>query len=606
MPLAYRSFFRVQDEPHLEELAVEQLHSWLRSKDWDADAILFGDVTDVAEGVVCAALLEEPKDGSRTLRHRFVQDTTHGTWITELTVHRDRSGADGWVWIDLENPAAGPPANAPRLARNLLEVLPGRDGSHLLGAGPRIVRVDEVGTLLDALEDADRRGHLFVAGTEPTLPLDKWTGYVDTLLKETVGLSASYVLDADATAEFNQLVPSSHRVEPGTVRTFQPDVDLNNPLESVRHRVLSTGRIVRDDVRALQRLLGRRACELSLTAALPKSIVRLDRRLRDQLDTNLFEKLTVADAEAPSVAPEPHEPTVPEPSEQGRTADDAAVLDEASRTALQNILGALLGTDEITAQSIIELGRRAADADRVTRATTSVRERIRTLETKSNAYEDEIATLRRRLEDEQQDRAIAETERVELDRQLRHVRGELARLADVDTRWEPEHADEDVRPGSFDELLDRFGELDGLVFTGDAAPTQCLDNHDPLGTWAGLCWDALLALRDYARLRASAGTVTSVTAYLADTPGHLHGFPPNKHARDESHDVQQNPKYRKPRILPVPACVATDRKIFMGAHFKIAQFGMISPRMHYFDDTSCSGKIYVGYIGAHLRTSKTN
>lgn len=44
----------------------------------------------------------------------------------------------------------------------------------------------------------------------------------------------------------------------------------------------------------------------------------------------------------------------------------------------------------------------------------------------------------------------------------------------------------------------------------------------------------------------------------------------------------------------------------MGAHFKIAQFAMIGPRMHYHDDTAQSGRIYVGYIGRHLPTGQTN
>jgi hypothetical protein len=47
-------------------------------------------------------------------------------------------------------------------------------------------------------------------------------------------------------------------------------------------------------------------------------------------------------------------------------------------------------------------------------------------------------------------------------------------------------------------------------------------------------------------------------------------------------------------------------EVFMDAHFKIAQFRLISPRMHYYDDNSRSGKVYVGYIGCHLPTKKTN
>jgi hypothetical protein len=44
----------------------------------------------------------------------------------------------------------------------------------------------------------------------------------------------------------------------------------------------------------------------------------------------------------------------------------------------------------------------------------------------------------------------------------------------------------------------------------------------------------------------------------------------------------------------------------MASHFKIAQSGMISPRLHYIDDTAKTGKVYVGYIGRHLPTKQTN
>ena len=41
----------------------------------------------------------------------------------------------------------------------------------------------------------------------------------------------------------------------------------------------------------------------------------------------------------------------------------------------------------------------------------------------------------------------------------------------------------------------------------------------------------------------------------------------------------------------------------MGAHFKIAQWATISPRMHYLDATARTQVIYVGYIGPHLPLS---
>ena len=44
----------------------------------------------------------------------------------------------------------------------------------------------------------------------------------------------------------------------------------------------------------------------------------------------------------------------------------------------------------------------------------------------------------------------------------------------------------------------------------------------------------------------------------------------------------------------------------MGAHVRIAKYGSVSPRMHYYNDAAGTGKIYVGYIGPHLPNFRTN
>jgi hypothetical protein len=44
----------------------------------------------------------------------------------------------------------------------------------------------------------------------------------------------------------------------------------------------------------------------------------------------------------------------------------------------------------------------------------------------------------------------------------------------------------------------------------------------------------------------------------------------------------------------------------MGAHFKIARKGLVSPRMYYYDDAGQTEMIYVGYLGKHLPNAHTN
>jgi hypothetical protein len=40
--------------------------------------------------------------------------------------------------------------------------------------------------------------------------------------------------------------------------------------------------------------------------------------------------------------------------------------------------------------------------------------------------------------------------------------------------------------------------------------------------------------------------------------------------------------------------------------YKLAQIGMVSPRMYYLDDFVASKAVYIGYIGPHLTNTQTN
>ena len=44
----------------------------------------------------------------------------------------------------------------------------------------------------------------------------------------------------------------------------------------------------------------------------------------------------------------------------------------------------------------------------------------------------------------------------------------------------------------------------------------------------------------------------------------------------------------------------------MTAHFKLAVIGRFTPRLYYLDRVRQDGKVYIGYIGRHLRNTQTN
>ncbi len=77
-----------------------------------------------------------------------------------------------------------------------------------------------------------------------------------------------------------------------------------------------------------------------------------------------------------------------------------------------------------------------------------------------------------------------------------------------------------------------------------------------------------------------------------------------KHAATESEATPA--KFGDERHFPVPAAVDESKAVLMDAHFCLAANGMISPRMHYLDESNHDGRIYIGYIGPHLPIASTN
>lgn len=594
MALGYRAFFNVNGSGDLLRLVDEQTYAWLTSKRWRFDALVEGAVSDLAPDTRGIVLSEANADGTRTKRYRFIQGSADSQWITELTAHAERDSSKGWVWLEIDQPEGVRTGN-PRLASMLVEVLGVSDGRHLLTPRPLPVGVDDVESVIDSVLDPTRQGLLFLAGSKAgsEIPLQQWTTYVSGILKETVGLSSAYVLDADATAEFNQAVPDSHALREYTIRTYRPEVRIDDAVDGQRHRVLSTRSIVDDHPRYLQRLLGNRAREVVLNGTLPNGVRRLDRRLRDQLDA------VVAGGPAEQLSDTP--PGVEDvPTEQHGGAGRFASL-------VSSIVAQVLGETNVTEGALRRLGQLALDAKAAIASSRDVKQRLQTLENRVDSADDTIRALRLRLEDEQLESAMAASELAESDRQLRYLRAELASTGRAEIAWTTPGKDiRDELPESFDELLNRMSEFEYVEFTGDERPVRDLDDHESLGTWAGHCWRALLALDDYAELSASRTFRGSVATYLANVPAGCHAFSINRHAPFESSDVGNNPKYRLPRTLPVPAEVDHSGRIYMEAHFKIAKSATITPRLHYFDDTARTGKVFVGYIGRHLPSSMTN
>jgi hypothetical protein len=159
-------------------------------------------------------------------------------------------------------------------------------------------------------------------------------------------------------------------------------------------------------------------------------------------------------------------------------------------------------------------------------------------------------------------------------------------------------------PTSFADLLERLGELSYLSFTGNRKTTLALDSQS-VDNWLSVAWDGLLALNHFADASADGTAGGDFLSWCKSAESSAFPFPAAKVAMRESDTVAKNGKLRGERMLPVPKTVDSSGQTFMQAHLKIGGGNTVAPRLHFFEDGPRSGKVYVGYLGPHLRNTLT-
>ena len=551
----------------------------------------------------------------------------------------------------------------PRFVRTLLDEHVLRSGQTRVTGSPLIVTGDNgARDARRAILDQSRQVSVVVASPVPGAPLTAWAKAIEALTKDAVGVSTAFVLDEPALNRLNNLLPEWLQLDPGEVRTFAPRVDLDDETDGIRHRRLSPGTFQRHlhthrrsgDLRVdptFTRVHAQRArvqfLDQSLTdstrtlAQLTRSEeLRVARRTLPSRPQGPVQLLTrpgqaLPSQQSASRTSQPHRPDVdtavprsertsPETSrsEQGTRAPSSPVggADTTTHTAsapmwagrLQTLLGELLGDAELTETSddlLIEHVRLSADE------LTRTKEQLATAESQL----DEAIQM---AADAEYERDFAQVERDEIGEALRDSETELMRTTHVATvlqnraskkqDWaalDEAHAESpwDEVPETVLELTDRLAQTEPItphvVFTGDRSLVEEVTLRDRSGHVAATFWNHVRALDDFARARRD-GFAGGVHMYLkSDTPGHK--CTPTQHAAGESDSVRGRRAWADERLLPVPREVDPSGFVHMFAHFKTAGGGSFAPRMHYFDDTANTGKLYIGYIGRHLTTTRT-
>jgi hypothetical protein len=608
----YRAFTTCMEPVPWLSTVDDQLSSWLRQKKWDVD--VNADGTQVAaDGRAAISVRRHHTGHERALQVVLEEDNGAGHWTTRVTaVERERGG--GWVSLDVHS-ADRQFVRVPRLARFLTEALHLHDGSWELRDAPRVVHADQIDELVALLTHPERRGAVFVAGTDTQLDFAAFRSRVQIWGREVVGLGHVVVLDPDATAAMQSTLGRAWSTQAWTVRTYLPRLDLEQPSTAHQHRTLGTHRLAQDRDGYLTTLLGGFARSTVARHSTPPPLVSWQRTF-DRLDN-----AAIAEAMNATVVAPPAQAIAAAP------ADTVAVSD--------SVVVELVREDQVVASSVgAEAETFLAELDRV-RQMLGVPDLSD--ETLRRLVEQAAAPRVDTFAQEQAARRIdkLQREKDELQQQLDQVKDELEieQLEHDDTREEAErHADRSTwlgkelaaagkhelahavtpddaianRPSSFEDLLARAPELAdlGVVITADEDTVRSLDARDSTGAACRTAWDSLLALADYVRAQRAGDCTGNVHQYLLKTPNGYRGMPPKKHSWTETATTMN--QYGETRELPVPTDVDPSGCATMRAHFKLARIGMVSPRLYYLDDVAGSGKVFVGYIGPHLKNTQSN
>ncbi|GAB2506766.1 hypothetical protein GCM10027064_00320 [Microbacterium petrolearium] len=618
MAVGYRAVFRVDPANDAIQLADDVLHDWLKSKrprrqrrddvSWTVQGI--HKVSGSVELHVTHS--DHEQDGSRRRLYRLIESNPAGRFTVSifaaslpsarphpqtLVVEVQKDEVDRDSAIDAISP--------PRLVRSLLDTALIRNGTTLLSGTPIVIRPGDERLVLDAITDPERTVSVYVAAS-PSRDRDaNWRNIVERLTKESAGVAVAFSVCADAVESLNSLLPESHRVQVGNVRTFMPRVNLESPADALRHkwigpatmaRSIRNGRVSDGMQRRHARVARRRFVEMDLPADVRRTIDLL-RRAETSVERAERVATILRDKPVPLTAPLPTVEVA-----KNRAVESAPLTPWYERG--RSLIKRWLGIDDATPGHFVGLN------DFIVTKTTELTVAEQQLDEAANTEQElrvELGELHKRFEDNALDLAQAEEELQEARREASILRRRLAQSEQPEAAHVEPDDEAWEAPNTLEELIGRLKSQDcpatRVEFTGSESAALEIDKRDALGMYAKMFWRYIRVLHEYAEACADGTFSGSVHTYLADGRGQ--GVTPTRHAARESDSVLNNAKWRAERVFPVPTDVHESGRILMDAHFKPTHRDTFAPRMHYYDDTAGTGKIYVGYIGRHLTNTLT-
>lgn len=624
MTIGYRTILRLSESESAVLQAETHLEGWLREKlrrpnsaNGENDIWAGPGEYDLGEGIHLTVVHDDYGEGSGGRRlYRILQTTPNGVFEVVLIASElpglGENGQTIVVTVDKKGVREGDSVweiDPPRFVRSILLSCDVTDGAAPLYGAPKRVQRSDVKGLVSAIRDHRRVASIVVAPSLDDSTEPEWTRILDSLTRQGVGVSSTFVITLDAQEELNRLLGPAHAVARAQVRTFLPNVDLDDPADALRHRVLGPATLARSInhgkvERGLQHRHAERARRRLIDSEVPADVRRTLAILqRAELETKQGARLSkmIAPSGLVGGSPGSANPTIsrahPFDSDEGSLA-----------SYLAEVLERWVGAGPLDQSRIQTLDQFIAE--KVTSAIVlreQLNETIQTLEER----EAELIESRHRLDDLELDLAQAEIDEIENARQLVELRRRLAASPDPDTHVADDPADWEA-PANVEELITRLTPgpeghpiLQYVEFTGDVAAALQVDSRYQSGLYGRTLWQYARVLHDYAEQRASGDFNGSLYMYLTDDRVGGTKCSAARFAATESDSVMNNPEWRAERVFPVPPDVNPDGRVLMDAHFKPPHRDTFAPRMHFYDDTSVTGKVYVGYIGRHLRNKQT-
>jgi hypothetical protein len=619
MAIGYRSILQLDDREDAIRVAKEQFRSWLvemvrdsrksvETADWD------GPGTYRLGPDSLLTVIEQGEEGHRRLLLEYVETNEHGTWTTRLyaTSAPGSRRLKQVLWFESEGvrPDGSPVQPAtPRVVRRTLQAVDAFDGPVPVLSEPRKVRVDDVDELISFIEDEDRDLSVVVAAPVPGVSTAKWAQAIGSLTRDAVGCASFFVLEPAAADALNARLGSTHAVPTGAVRTFVPRVDMGDWADARRHRILTAKTMsegLKPNLKFTERLIRAVATTPRLNlldADLPAELTRTVRVLqRERIKPEVIALDELAqEPSAEVVAADVVETPIPEDF-------TPSWLDK-----LKGLVGRIVGRDTIDDAALQAIADKFEQQEAVAVASAKNAEN---LQAERERLEDQVGDLRRQLEAEQLERALAEDSRRAAEKKTRSLERWRAERADQFT-----YVDEPIMPWETDplsvaEIVERltdeanFGDILLYVELTDVEKAidraDQIDAADPSGTYASSFWEYVLVLRDYMIECVEHGFSGNLHMYL-NSPG-VHGrkCPTQRHKAGESDTVQNNARMRRERTFPVPVAFEPSGEVFMATHFAPTHRDQNAPRMYYAADVAKTKKAYIGYIGVHLTNTRTN